>query len=390
MRGTLAIWPKAFVAFAVAGLAGAPGHAPAQGLYNDSNIYIDNVNMFVDGEMINEGRFDNDGTVSFTGDWQSEGKYSGMGIVEASGNGPQKISNGRYSIGSFVIDGWGTKYVKGSLTISNRLELKQGIVEVSAGDELIMDANARVFGGSTDAYVDGPLTVTGSGYKFFPLGKNGTYAPIEFLDAKADAARYAVEVFEDAPATSVENVIVRDALYWQRTDVEGTFGSSRVAIDYNDNSFHNPENIILVSGWDWSEPFAVINDIDYSKETDKISTLVPVSAPIILLGEVSEKWEDADFYLSTALSPHALHSENQTVKIFGDRLSSEGFRFQVFNRWGNVVFETTSLQDMSSRGWDGHAVNGAVLASGVYPYRLSALDRLGKTFEKKGIITIIH
>src|SRR5690349_19483568 len=122
MRRTFTIWSKVLLAFAA--VAVAHGHAVAQGLYNDSNIYIDNVNVYVDGEVINEGRLDNHGTVSFTADWQSRGKYNGIGVVEANGNGPQKILHHRHPLGSFVVNGWGTKYVKGSLTVSNRLELK--------------------------------------------------------------------------------------------------------------------------------------------------------------------------------------------------------------------------------------------------------------------------
>jgi CHU_C Type IX secretion signal domain len=362
----------------------------SQGLYNDSNIYIDGVSVFVDGEVRNDGKFQNEGTVSFTGDWESSGTYNGQGVLEANGNGPQKISHYGQSVGTLLIEGWGQKYIKGDLTVSNDLNLKHGIVEVSARDGLILELNAVVNGGSPDAYVDGPLTATGNGYKFFPLGKNGTYAPIEFLDVKGQGARYSVDVFEDAPITSLENVVVRPAVYWLRKDVQGRFESSRVAIDYNRNSFENPANIILVSGTQWDKPFATITEIQLSEETDKIFTMVPVSAPIILLGELSEKWTEADFYLSTALSPHAYNAENQNVKIFGERLSSDLFRFDVFNRWGELIYETTSLEEMSTNGWDGRTLNGDALMSGTYPYRLTAVDKMGNKFEKKGVITIVH
>lgn len=362
----------------------------SQGLYNDASIYIDGVSVFVDGEVLNDGKFTNEGMISFTGDWESSGNYIGQGVLEANGNGSQKISHHAQGVGTLMIDGWGQKYIKGDLTVTKDLNLKHGVVEVSSGDGLILELNTVVNGGSPDAYVDGPLTATGNGYKFFPIGKNGTYAPIEFSDVTGQGARYSVEAFEDAPITSLENVVVRPAVYWQRKDIQGTFESSPIAIDYNRNSFENPSNIILVSGTQWDKPFATITEIQLSEETDKISTLVPVSAPIILLGELSEKWTEADFYLSTALSPHAYHAENQNVKIFGERLSSDLFRFDVFNRWGELIYETTSLEEMSTNGWDGRTLNGVALMSGTYPYRLTAVDKTGNKFEKKGIITIIH
>ena len=375
------------------GLAGSllvSHDSSSQGLYNESNMYIDDVSVFVDGEVRNDGKFQNEGTVSFTGDWESSGNYNGQGVLEANGNGSQRISHYGQAVGTLVIEGWGQKYIKGDLTVTDDLNLKHGVVEVSAEDGLILELNTVVHGGSPDAYVDGPLTATGNGYKFFPLGKNGTYAPIEFLDVKGQGARYSVEAFEDAPIASLENVVVRPAVYWLRQDKQGTFESSPVAIDYNRDFFENPANIILVSGTQWDKPFATITDIQLSEETDKISTLVPVSAPIILLGELSEKWTEADFYLSTALSPHAYHAENQNVKVFGERLSSDLFRFDVFNRWGDLIFETTSLEEMSTNGWDGRTLNGVALMSGTYPYRLTGIDKMGNKFEKKGVITIIH
>jgi hypothetical protein len=62
----------------------------------------------------------------------------------------------------------------------------------------------------------------------------------------------------------------------------------------------------------------------------------------------------------------------------------------VFNRWGEIVYESNSLERMSSNGWDGRSISGAALASGAYPYRLMALDKTGRKLDKKGVITIIH
>jgi hypothetical protein len=109
-----------------------------------------------------------------------------------------------------------------------------------------------------------------------------------------------------------------------------------------------------------------------------------------MLGEVSERWTESDFYLSTALSPNALNYDNRKVRIFGDRLVGENFRLQVFDRSGAAVYETTSLINMENNGWDGRALNGRELVAGTYPYKLTALDKTGRRFEKKGVITIIY
>lgn len=365
-------------------------NALCQDVHNESSVYINGVDVHIDGGLSNKGELENNGVISVTGDWASDGKYKGKGVVQLNGRTPQRVYHYDQAVSTLVIDGWGTKYIKGNLNISKELALKQGIVEVSSVDELTLKADAVISGGSSDSYVDGALTTDGTGYKFFPIGKNGTYAPIEFIDVKGEEPQYAVEAFENAPVISVENVIVRKALYWQRTDKRGVFTSSPVAIDYDRSYFANPDNIILLAGSGWEDQFLTINEVEQSAETDKITTQVPVSAPILLLGEVSEKWTEADFFFSTALSPHAAHVENHNVKIFGERLSADGFHLQVFDRWGQLVYENTSLEEMSDNGWDGRSFGGAQLSTGTYPYRMTARDKTGRKIDKKGIITIIH
>lgn len=362
----------------------------AQGVYNGSTLYINGPSIHIDGELLTTGTLQNDGVISFTGDWESKGQYKGDGIVEANGTGPQVIEHHDQRIGHLIVNGWGTKYVKGTLNVSRELSLRKGVVEISAGEVLRLTEKASATGGSPDSFVDGALTVTGNGYKFFPIGKHGSYAPIEFLDVKGDPAEYSVEVFENAPLVALDNVIVRKALYWQRRDLVGKFGSSAVAVEFEPAYFENPEEIILVTGTDWQNPFSSVSEVELSEETNKIATRVAISSPIIMLGEISQKWTDADFYFSTALSPNAAHAENRAVRIFGERLAENSFRFQVFNRWGELVYESTSLAEMSSNGWTGRSLKGPELIGGTYPYRLTALDKTGKKFEKKGVITIIH
>lgn len=376
--------------FAVAGYLLAPPDGRCQGLYNGSDMYVDGVSIYVDGEISNTGHLENEGVVSFAGDWESTGNYTGRGTLEIRGNTTQKIDHHGHDVYTVLVDGWGPKYIKGALNITGSLHLKQGIVHVSQEHSLRLEPDAVISGGHEGSFVDGAITATGTGYKFFPIGKNGTYAPIEFLDVKGQPAEYSLEAFEDAPAVSVENIIVRRALYWQRKDLYGNFGGSPVAVPFQLSDYQNPDNIMLLTGADWDEPFMAVNDIEHSEETHKVSTQHDIFAPLILLGEASEKWSEADFYFSTALSPNAAHFENRTVRIFGERLSEENFHFQVFNRWGELVFESVSREMMATKGWDGRAMNGAELAGGAYPYRLGGVDKTGAKLEKKGVITIIH
>lgn len=366
-----------------------PGTGTSQGLYNQSKLY-NGATIFVDGVVNNEGTLENTGVIAVTGDWESPGRYEGNGELQATGSTPQKILHHNQSVSKLVVDGWGTKYIKGRLRINTELVLKKGVVEVSPDDALSLDAKAIASGGSSETYIDGALIVAGKGYKFFPLGKNGSFAPIEFLDVKGDHIEFSVEAFEDAPLTSIDNVIVRNGIYWQRRDISGRFENSRIAIDFDPDHFDQADHIILLTGTAWDEPFDVISELERSAETHKVSTLSPVFESIIMLGETSYKWREADFYLSTALSPHAARTENRAVRIFGERLTPDEFLFQVFDRWGKLVYENGSLGEMATNGWDGRTSTGVALMGGTYPYKLSAREKTGRRFEKKGVITVVY
>jgi gliding motility-associated-like protein len=63
----------------------------------------------------------------------------------------------------------------------------------------------------------------------------------------------------------------------------------------------------------------------------------------------------------------------------------QALEFKVYDRWGNMVFETTD----PSKGWDGK-YNGQPMNSGVYDYTLVALQLSGKATDQKGSITLIR
>ncbi len=64
----------------------------------------------------------------------------------------------------------------------------------------------------------------------------------------------------------------------------------------------------------------------------------------------------------------------------------QGFRLEVFNRWGQIMFATD--QD-SGRGWDGR-FNGWEQPEGVYVYNVTVLMKNGRTEQYKGNVTLIR
>ena len=66
--------------------------------------------------------------------------------------------------------------------------------------------------------------------------------------------------------------------------------------------------------------------------------------------------------------------------------SLNGFSMKVFNRWGQVVFETTKTD---GRGWDGR-FNGKDQPSGVYVYQMHAVLDNGRQEDYTGNVTLLR
>jgi gliding motility-associated-like protein len=59
--------------------------------------------------------------------------------------------------------------------------------------------------------------------------------------------------------------------------------------------------------------------------------------------------------------------------------------FRIYNRWGQMVFHTTT----NGQGWDGR-INGSPQATNVFVWMVSATDYLGNPYFRKGTVTLIR
>lgn len=104
------------------------------------------------------------------------------------------------------------------------------------------------------------------------------------------------------------------------------------------------------------------------------STRVPVEVKVV---------DESRVLLPNAFSPNG-DGLNDTwgIQVFG--IIKLGV-LRVFNRWGQVVFETTD----PARRWNG-TINGTPLPIGTYYYVLKAVDHLGKPISQNGPVLILR
>lgn len=369
---------------------------PGQGLINHTTLYIpESVNVYIDGDLINGNFLQNNGNIHVQGHWQNTQVYQGSGATHFTGEATQEIFNNHQAIHHVVMDGSGTKRINGTLTVTGTLALTQGIADVGEQDTLRMTPTAQIRGGSYTSHINGALTHEGSGYKYFPIGKNGKYRPAELLDVKGIDPVISLEVFEHAPDIRPAVPVLPDkSIYWKLTTLDGHFETTPVAMSFITNSVRNPDHLSILHGQSWNEIFQPAGDntlAPLDAYLSKITSSSELNGRYYLLGETVHGKENDEVYLSTSLCPAAVNPENRSIRIFGDNLGDERFRFQVFNRWGELIFESLSQPTMAEQGWDGrHRETGQLVTSGAYPYLLKAVTHQGNAIQKKGMILVIQ
>ncbi|NTV84019.1 MAG: hypothetical protein HGA23_06950, partial [Bacteroidales bacterium] len=87
-------------------------------------------------------------------------------------------------------------------------------------------------------------------------------------------------------------------------------------------------------------------------------------------------------YLPNAFAPRGLNNELKPVNVF---VGSEGYEFIVYNRWGQMIFRTTALE----QGWDGK-YNGEYVQQDVYVYLLKFRNALNQPRQIKGNVVVLY
>ncbi len=87
----------------------------------------------------------------------------------------------------------------------------------------------------------------------------------------------------------------------------------------------------------------------------------------------------------TVFSPNAPNEEDREFRIYAEGIVNDGYKLLIYNRWGEVVFQSFS----QNIGWDGKMKNHVNAPSGVYPWVLQYYDFLGKKHTQTGTVTLI-
>jgi gliding motility-associated-like protein len=145
-------------------------------------------------------------------------------------------------------------------------------------------------------------------------------------------------------ATIIENVVSFQNLSYGATDYEWEFGDG----DYSNDEHVTHSFPSSIPG----EYNVVLYAYDEMGCFDSISKIITV-------------WDELLFYTPNTFTPDGNEHNNVFVPVFGSGYSAEDYSFKIFNRWGELVFESKD----PAFGWDG-TYNGVQMQVGTYSWKM--------------------
>jgi hypothetical protein len=135
------------------------------------------------------------------------------------------------------------------------------------------------------------------------------------------------------------------------------------------HSFHT-ENIYFVR--------AMANDANGCQMQDSVKIMIVEGIKI------------KEIYIPNVFSPLSSNTDNNSLKIFGKNISPENFTFRIYNKWGEVIYQTENLSEAKEQGWNGNFLNADQPVNvGLYTYTVKGKFTDGTPIEKAGSATLL-
>jgi len=367
----------------------------AQALVNDGAILSvsNSAILSITGDAVNKGSILNKGKIYFSGNWNNQNTYQAdTGTIVLNGSAIQNIFSKNQPVYRLEVNGSGEKFLNDTLTIIKGISLINGILTPNK-TECIIKRNAIVTGGVSGSYINGKLTIEGEDSLYFPVGKNGDFRPFWLVNIKGSNIVTSIETF--TPNVFLNKGILLDSVlnsrYWERTLKSGTFDSAYTILSFGTADFLDSiGNIVVAGASDTDQKYHSLGKLWSSGNVNFgfVHSKRMGNFSYYALG-ISSSPKGKDIYLPNAFSPFAANAEDRVFRIYGP-ISPDNFNIKIFNKWGNMVFQSQSLSEMKTIGWDGKDIkSGKYEQGGLYTYVLKAIHLNGTVIQKSGSISII-
>ena len=374
----------------------------AQTLFNlggdDIEIFVsDGEILTITGDLNNSGDIINAGSIFMGGNWVNNGTYNSLqGSFTLNGANEQQISHNGQDFFNLTINGSGNKVLESDVFVNNQITFENGLLSPAGDVTLFVRENTMVMGGNETSYVNGRLAVAGTGDLFFPVGKNGNYKPLNLYNLQGTSPVLGFEVFEPNPdpQTPRELQAISETRYWQKTQLSGTTSGGRVELSISEDDGLTDLFLTVVTETD--RPGEVFQNLGRSQTTGDLSNGSVTSEAFIGNGnKVYALGQEVDLTgidcVPNAFSTLSPDREERVIKVYCSNISEDDFSFRIYDKWGLIVYETTSLEEATQSGWNGINSNtGNPEKNDVYRYVLSGKFLNGNELSRVGTITKIN
>jgi PKD repeat protein len=290
---------------------------------------------------------------------------------------------GTYSLVSLTNDNC-TGTVSGSVMIDNKAD------EMTAE---ILGPDNSCFGESIDlqltyapAEASVQLTTTGAGVLTEKQDNNFTYEPAE---DESGAILFEAELTTECGTARFEKQVNISP------ELDADFTVEPDKIVTNSQATFKPV-LESADAYSWEFGDGTRSDAQLTNNRYEESGIYTVTLSIEKDGCKSSGSKEIEVYLENVLyvpnafSPLASNPESQVVKVYGENVSNDGFNFKIVNRWGKVMYETSSFDEANLEGWKGiHNGISEEMELNVFTYVLTGKFIEGESFEKTGTVTLI-
>lgn len=391
---------------------GAQLYIPSNGL-----IHIaEGANLEVGGNLENDGAIQNLGTLSLYSDWIINNNFNGLeGRLQFLGSSDQLVTLRELTVSEIVMNQGGKVSFSGDeYLVLDRIDFQFGNITTEEDTRFVFGPGVNVNGGSNFSYFDGILISQGSGIKTFPVGNDGLHAPVTLLNVFGVDTEIATRftrgnAVDPIPGDSLlgvsNNGIWEVELIAGTTDptlVELTFREDNLALNafqINNPIRHRVNSPVIAISDNPEGPFETLG-VQQIVETDSLTTgiitsetrIMPIEGQKIYLAMALAPRIPSEglYFIPEAFSPQASDPINQTFRIFGERISEEGFSLQIYNRLGVLVYSTNSFKEVNETGWNGENQNtGVPEPTGVYYYSVKFQFQTGLPISENGAFYIV-
>ena len=358
-----------------------------------------NATIGITGDLYSNGKIYNTGIITLSGNFDNQNECISTGSLILNGN-DQSFYHKNVDISNLTINGGGIKTINSNVSIFTKLDLSNGYVRPLQGTKIIIKKDASITLGSTDSYVDGMLYFEGKGTHYYPIGKSKLFSPVEFQNIEGnDSLILGMELINPADVDMIAHkstkLLIKSRYY--KSDVAvGTFTQGQLALPYFDtDEFLLDLKIGVTQSLNPEGPYYMLKNIPdaQSKINETGISYIVSQKPATLKYFAIGNYVNADMsmlYIPNALSQFAPDDKDRSIRVFGDVFEKEGFSFSISNQWGNLIYKTSSLEEMKEKGWDGtNSRTGRREITGQYHFTMKAKTLDGDEYENAGSIYII-